>query len=97
MINAFPVEATSLDDSWHEQLLTHCPNKRLLQLIKNQKRVVHRYESAYFYEKGRIVESAAQHHRIAEALQAGDIDRAAAELRDNWEVGMRLLIALIES
>lgn len=97
MVNALPEEAAGVDDSWHEDLLRHCPNQRLLMLIRNQKTVVHRYESAYFFEKGRIVESAAQHRRIAEALQAGDIDRAATELRDNWEVGMRLLIDLIES
>jgi DNA-binding GntR family transcriptional regulator len=97
MASLRPEEAAGVDDSWHDNLLRYCPNQRLLQLIRNQKTVVHRYESAYFFAKGRIAESAAQHRRIAEALQAGDIDRAAAELRDNWEVGMRLLINLIES
>jgi DNA-binding GntR family transcriptional regulator len=90
-----PQMANAMDDDWHTQLLQHCPNKRLLQLITAQKRVVHRYEFAYFYEQGRITESAAQHRRVAEALRDGDIDRAAAELRDNWEIGMRLLIDLI--
>jgi DNA-binding GntR family transcriptional regulator len=97
MVNLSPAHAAGVDDSWHEDLLRHCPNQRLLQLIRNQKTVVHRYESAYFFGSGRIAESAAQHRRIAEALQAGDIDRAAAKLRDNWEVGMRLLVDLIES
>jgi len=97
MANLRPEEAAGVDDSWHDDLLRHCPNQRLLQLIRNQKTVVHRYEPAYFFGKGRIAESAAQHRRIAEALQAGDIDRAAAELRDNWEISMRLLVDLIES
>jgi DNA-binding GntR family transcriptional regulator len=96
MLDASPAEAGAVDDRWHDQLLRFCPNQRLLNLIRTQKTVVHRYEFAYFYENGRIAESAAQHRRIAEALQAGDIDLAARELRDNWEIGMRLLIDLID-
>ncbi|TCO65016.1 GntR family transcriptional regulator [Actinocrispum wychmicini] len=95
MLDVPPGEAGAADDRWHDELLRFCPNQRLLHLIKTQKTVVHRYEFAYFYEEGRIAESAAQHRRIAEAVLAGDLDLAARELQDNWEIGMRLLIDLI--
>jgi DNA-binding GntR family transcriptional regulator len=96
MLDMSPSDAGAADDEWHEELLRFCPNQRLRHLIKTQKTVVHRYEFAYFYENGRIAESVAQHRRIAEALRVGDVDQAAVELQDNWEIGMRLLADLIE-
>jgi DNA-binding GntR family transcriptional regulator len=95
MLEASPQDAGSMDDQWHQELLRFCPNQRLLNLIKTQKTVVHRYELAYFNVDGRIQESVAQHRRIAEALRAGHIDQAARELKDNWDAGMRQMIDFI--
>jgi DNA-binding GntR family transcriptional regulator len=95
MSGSDPGTAGAKDDEFHTELLRFCPNQRLLQLIRSQKTVVHRYELAYFYEPGRVEESIAQHRRIVAALLDKDINRAAAELRDNWEIGMRLLVDLI--
>jgi DNA-binding GntR family transcriptional regulator len=95
MSGSDPGTAGAKDDEFHTELLRFCPNQRLLQLIRSQKTVVHRYELAYFYEPGRVEESIAQHRRIVAALLDKDISRAAAELRDNWEIGMRLLVDLI--
>jgi DNA-binding GntR family transcriptional regulator len=87
--------AGAKDDQWHDELLKYCPNQRLLHLIKTQKTVVHRYERAFFQKPERVEQSVRQHRRIAEALQAQDIETAARELRDNWEVGMQVLIDLL--
>lgn len=87
--------AGAKDDQWHDELLKYCPNQRLLHLIKAQKTVVHRYERAFFQKPERVNQSIQQHRRIAEALQAHDIETAAHELRDNWEVGMQVLIDLL--
>jgi DNA-binding GntR family transcriptional regulator len=96
MLDADPRDAAAQDDRWHEELLRFCPNQRLLNLIKTQKTVVHRYEFAYFSGPGRIADAAAQHRRIAEALLAEKISTAADELQDNWDVGMRALVTLIQ-
>ncbi len=95
MAQADPATAGAKDDQWHTELLKFCPNQRLLALITAQKTVVHRYERAFFQKPKRIKQSAAQHRRIAEALQAGDLDTAATELRDNWQAGMQVLADLM--
>ncbi|KRV46576.1 hypothetical protein AQ490_11900 [Wenjunlia vitaminophila] len=92
-----PVVAQAIDDEWHARLLNACPNQRLQRQIEELKTVVHRYEHAYLSEPQAVTESARQHLCIAEALAAGDIDRACRELDENWTTGMHKLIARVES
>jgi DNA-binding GntR family transcriptional regulator len=88
-------QARQADDEWHGTLLEPCPNRRLLEMISDTKRIVHRYEHAYFDTSATLRESADQHKRIAVALQRGELERALEELESNWKTSMHRLIARI--
>ncbi|MBP2322113.1 DNA-binding GntR family transcriptional regulator [Kibdelosporangium banguiense] len=83
--------AGAIDDKFHNELLKSCPNQRLLEQIKSQKTVVHRYEFAYFTDPRRIDRAATQHSQIVDAIVANDISRAATELAANWDVDTEVL------
>jgi DNA-binding GntR family transcriptional regulator len=95
MLAATPTAAGAVDDRFHDELLKSCPNTRLMQLIKSQKTVVHRYEFSYFIDRRRIELAAAQHRRIVDAIAADDLDRAAAELAGNWTVDIEVLQEIV--
>jgi DNA-binding GntR family transcriptional regulator len=95
MLTAAPTAAGAVDDQFHDELLKSCPNTRLMQLIKSQKTVVHRYEFAYFTDRRRIGLAAAQHRRIVDAIAADDLDKAAAELAGNWSVDIEVLQQIV--
>lgn len=79
-----PVARMRLDDSWHAYLLAGCANRRLLDLIAAQKRIVHRYEFAYMSEPDAAEASSAQHLAIVAALRRRDVAEAARHLEANW-------------
>ncbi|MFC4049856.1 GntR family transcriptional regulator [Actinomadura syzygii] len=80
------------DDEWHAGLLAACPNRRLLEMIGDTKRIVHRYEFAYLGDAHSVRESVDQHKRIAAALREQDLEAACAELESNWTISMHRLI-----
>ncbi|MDF5751079.1 GntR family transcriptional regulator [Spongiactinospora sp. TRM90649] len=88
-------ETQRADDEWHASLLEVCPNGRLIDMINDTKRVVHRYEHAYLGDRESVQESLHQHTRIAEALAARDLAAAARELESNWKTSMYRLLARI--
>ena len=90
-----PVRALALDRRWHETLLSLCPNRRLLALVRAERRLVERYERLYMSRPELVPRSVAQHEAVIAALEAGDFDAAAARLEDNWRFGLeRLLLEL---
>ncbi|GAA3510001.1 DNA-binding GntR family transcriptional regulator [Streptosporangium album] len=83
------------DDEWHASLLEACPNARLLEMITDTKRIVHRYEHAYLGDPHSVRESIEQHKRIARALQEQDFAVTFQELESNWKTSMHRLVARI--
>lgn len=83
------------DDEWHAGLLAACPNQRLLDMIGDTKRVVHRYEYAYLGNALSVQESVDQHKRIATALRDQDLETACDVLESNWTTSMDRLITRI--
>ncbi|MGW0808910.1 GntR family transcriptional regulator [Nonomuraea sp. NPDC002799] len=83
------------DDEWHACLLASCPNGRLLDMIQDSKRVIHRYEHAYLGDPDTARESVLQHKRIAAALAEQDLATAIRELESNWTTSMHRLLARI--
>ena len=77
-------DLSAVDDRWHAQLLSRCPNPHLLRLIDQTKPLLKRYESCYFGGAGRAGESIDEHRRIAAALREGDLPSASALLVRNW-------------
>lgn len=88
-------DVQNADDEWHASLLAACPNSRLLEMIGDTKRIVHRYEHAYLGDPQSVRESIDQHKRIAAALREKDLPTATRELESNWKTSMHRLVARI--
>ncbi|MEV5708439.1 GntR family transcriptional regulator [Actinoallomurus sp. NPDC052274] len=80
------------DDAWHDLLLSGCPNERLMDLITSLKLTMRRYERVIIGDQQVLERSAEEHERIAECVQAGDIDGAVAALKINWNSGMERIL-----
>lgn len=83
------------DDEWHDLLLSGCRNERLLDLITSVKAGMRRYAHLLAGDDAPLEREAAEHRRIAEALHAGDLAKAAEALRDNWINGMERMMSRI--
>ncbi|GII83361.1 GntR family transcriptional regulator [Sphaerisporangium siamense] len=83
------------DDEWHDLLLSGCPNERLLDLITSVKAGMRRYAHLLAGDDAPLEREAAEHRRIAELLQAGELPGAIGALRDNWVNGMERMMARI--
>jgi DNA-binding GntR family transcriptional regulator len=76
------------DDLFHERLTENCGNPDLLAVVRPMREQLMAYERRYFSTAERREGSAAQHAAIAEALEAGDHERAAALLRENFTTAL---------
>jgi DNA-binding GntR family transcriptional regulator len=79
--------AVDLDDQWHMELLAHCPNRVLVEMIMTVAKRTRRYEIALMREQRNVTQSTDDHVRVLAALQAGDLDGACAALRENMRSG----------
>jgi DNA-binding GntR family transcriptional regulator len=86
-----PARALELDTLWHATLLEQCSNATLIEILKSLKQRARRYEFSYMKESGHKI-STEHHAGIVRALRAGDLDRAAALLEENWRIGPRFLL-----
>jgi DNA-binding GntR family transcriptional regulator len=81
-------ERIALDDEWHLSLIGHCPNKVLLDLVRDMIRRTRRYEIALMRERGNVAVAADTHREIMDALRRRDLDAAGAALRRNLTAGI---------
>lgn len=97
-LNARFIEARSIeqritiDDSFHLALVNRCGNTMLLALIEQMMAKTRRYEFAYLAANETLMQSGAEHQRIIDALEAGDIEGAVAALRDNLSAGLEPML-----
>lgn len=82
------VEGARADDLFHERLTENCGNPDLLAVVRPMREQLMAYERQYFSTAERREGSAAQHAAITEALEAGDHERAAALLRENFTTAL---------
>jgi DNA-binding GntR family transcriptional regulator len=87
--------ASDLDSSWHEALLSGCPNQRLNRMLGELRSTLRRYERFYMLDSALIAESAHQHHTVINAILANDIAGAERALIENWRFGMETLLLRI--
>jgi DNA-binding GntR family transcriptional regulator len=84
---ADPNMIIDLDDEWHLLLIADCPNKILLELIRDFMRRTRRYELALMRERPQVALATGTHERIIEALRRADLEAAAKILKLNLETG----------
>ena len=82
-----PDAIIDLDDQWHLLLIEHCPNKVLLDLIRDFMRRTRRYELALMRERQQVDVATETHAQIMTALHRGDLDRAVVLVKRNMESG----------
>ncbi|REC61617.1 hypothetical protein DRF65_14265 [Chryseobacterium pennae] len=90
-------EIVELDERWHLLLISNCPNKRLLKMIKILHRQSQRYEYAYMAMNNTVEKSITQHDNIITCLQNGQLQKAAELLAKNNLVGVDTLINWLNS
>ena len=83
-----PDRAVDLDDRWHLELLDHCPNRILLDLIRQFMQRTRPLELAYMRSRETLEAVGDEHGEILDAVEAGDLDRAVGALRSNMESGL---------
>jgi DNA-binding GntR family transcriptional regulator len=79
--------AIALDDEWHLLLIEGCPNRVLVDLIRQFIGRTRRYEIALMREGANVAVAAETHAGILAALRNGDLDTACARLRRNLQAG----------
>ena len=76
------------DDLFHERLTECCGNDELVAVVRPMREQLMAYERQYFSTQERRERSAAQHEAITAVLEAGDHERAAALLRENFTTAL---------
>ena len=92
-----PEQIIDADDEWHIELIADCPNKILIDLVKQFIRRTHRYEIALMRERKNVLAATTNHRSIIAALKRRDLHAACAALRVNLESGKLPIVAWLES
>ena len=79
--------AIALDDEWHLLLVDACPNRVLIDLIRQFIRQTRRYEIALMREGRHVAAASACHDEILGHLERGDLEAACERLRLNLTTG----------
>ena len=91
-----PMAGARADDLFHQRLTEGCGNQRLLDVVRPLRQALLEYERVYFTTPERRSRSVAQHAAIVDALAAGDQQRAAALVRDNFTTALPELTAELD-
>lgn len=92
------VEAiVSRDDAWHEELLCHCPNRIVLDLIRQFMLRTRPLERAYMAEHANVEVTVREHENIMDALRRGDLAGGVEALRVNMTTSTDVLVAWLEA
>ena len=86
-----------LDDEWHLELIADCPNKVLIDFIKQIIQRTRRYEIALMREKKNVAIATADHKAIMSALKKRDLGAACAALRTNMQTGREPIVKWLKA
>lgn len=76
-----------LDDEFHAELVADCPNRVLIDLIRQFSHRTRCYELALMRERTNVEHSIAGHGRLLRELHDGRLESACDELRQNMRSG----------
>jgi DNA-binding GntR family transcriptional regulator len=82
-----PDRIIDLDDAWHLALIAGCPNKVLLELIRQFMQRTRRYELALMRSSTNVNATCASHRAVLSAVRRRDLDAACEALRANLANG----------
>lgn len=82
-----------LDDAWHVELLSHCPNETVLQLIRRFMLRTRPLERAYMAEHPNVEVAVREHEKIMAALDADDLEGGVEALRRNMTSAIPVVMA----
>ena len=85
------------DDEWHIELISDCPNKVLIELVKQFMRRTHRYEVPLMRERGSVLSATNTHRTIIASLKRGDLEAACNALRANLQSGVAPIVAWLKA
>jgi DNA-binding GntR family transcriptional regulator len=85
------LKASDADTDFHRQLVAGAGNPELAAIIESLKVRLRRVEITYFGGTVTAEPSVSEHARAIAALEAGDLDLAAAEIEDNWRSSLARL------
>jgi DNA-binding GntR family transcriptional regulator len=90
-------EMIDLDDTFHLTLLGGCPNRTLLELIRQMMWRTRRYELAYFSDPANRYTAAAEHAQLITKLRRNDLDGAVKWLTQNMSSALPALVKWLEA
>lgn len=70
--------------NFHNHLVQHCPNKVLLQILKDLKVRLHFYEHDFIKDHGFFKKLSTQTRSVVDAIQEDNVPTAALILRMHW-------------
>jgi len=85
-----------LDDEFHLALIDGCPNRVLIDLVKQFIGRTRRYELAYMADGRNVSVSVRAHRTIVAELRRRKLARACEALRENLEAGFQPIAAWLE-
>lgn len=85
-----------LDDAFHLALIEHGRNRLMMSLIRQHMERTRATEYAYMSDPANVRRATAEHERILEALEAGDLSRAVAALEANMRTALSSLADSLE-
>jgi DNA-binding GntR family transcriptional regulator len=97
VVNLEPKQMIQLDTDFHSTLISRCPNRRLLELVRSHRQLLQRYEHIQLGDASLVPHSVAQHAIIIQSLRLNDLNTAVAALEQNWRFGFELLLLKLKS
>jgi len=92
-----PNTIIDLDDEWHMELIADCPNKVLIDFIKQIIQRTRRYEIALMREKKNVAVASENHNAVMSALKKRDLDAACAALKHNMQTGREPIVKWLKA
>jgi DNA-binding GntR family transcriptional regulator len=88
--------AIAIDDEFHLELLARCPNRLLVDIIRNIIQRTRRYELALMRETNNVARAFEEHNAILKALRERNLKAACIALKRNMQSGNDPILAWLK-
>ncbi len=91
-----PLEASRADGDFHDVYIEAADNPELARIVASLKVKLRRLEAAYFGGSLTASRSVEEHDELLAALRAGEFERAADAVRDNWQRSFERILGRLQ-